>query len=205
MKKLISLLLVLVFLFSIPCTQVSAAGTFNKSVFEKSTKYTYNASTREWNLQDCYKKVFTNAVVYVYSLLFSDYVDEGWGPELRIYYYDKQTGNYDQVVAFRALINDVLYCFEDLGEGSGGGGYVFGGTVQEAFMRALLSAKTVTFQFDHVTRSGAVYTGTIDHVHTGELSSLVEMAGYLIKSNAFFVCDDPKGMDEAFGAYMYKS
>ena len=74
----------------------------------------------------------------IYSLLFSDYIDEGWGPELRVKYYDPATRTIFQETSFRAEINGTKYCFDDLGEGSNGAGYCFGGTVQEAFFKALL-------------------------------------------------------------------
>ena len=201
MKKLISLLLCLALLAALPLTAAEAAGSFDRSAFENSTKYS-RQSNGEWNIQGHYIKQYSNARIMVYSLLFSDYVTEGWGPELRVFYFDPATQMYNQVTGFRADVNGTVYCFDNMGPGNNGAGYAFGGTVQEAFFRALLNAKTVSFEIDYINAAGEHRTGWDDHIHTGELSELIDMAKYLIKSNAFTIDQDAKGSDKLFGAYI---
>lgn len=201
MKKLISLALCLVLLLSVSVPCAFAAGKFDKSVFQNSTKFTQDTFS-DWNLQGHYIKNYSNARIMVYSLLFNNYVDEGWGPELRVYYYDPALKMNCQVTAFRAKVNDTLYCFDNLGQGNNNGGYVFGGTVQEAFFRALLNVKSCAFQFEYEDPSGGTITAWDNHIHTGELSELIDMAKYLIQSNAFSIDPDPKASDTFYGAYI---
>ena len=201
MKRFVSLLISLAFVFCIFGTAALAAGSFDKSVFENSTKFTTDGF-RDWNIQGRYKNAYTNATIEVYSLLFSDYVTEGWGPELRAYFYDPAMEMYCQVTAFRANINGTLYCFDSMGEGSDGSGYVFGGKVQEELFKALLNLKSAAFQFEYIDAVGDTHTVWDDHIHTGELSELVDMAKYLIKSNAFSIDPDPEESDAFYGAYI---
>ena len=107
MKKLISFLLCVVLLVTLSLPGAFAAGNFDKSVFQNSTKYT--SSYNGWNLQGHYIKQYSNARIMVYSLLFSDYVDAGWGPELRVYYYDPATRTNFQVTGFHATVNGTKY------------------------------------------------------------------------------------------------
>ncbi len=201
MKKLIVLLFAAIFLLAVPFSYADAVGSFDKSVFQNSTKFTTDGF-RDWNIQGRYKNVYTNATIEVYSLLFSDYVTEGWGSELRAYFYDPAMEMYCQVTAFRANINGKLYCFDSMGEGSDGSGYVFGGKVQEEFFKALLNLKSAAFQFEYIDAVGDTHTVWDDHIHTGELSELVDMAKYLIKSNAFTIDPDPEESDSYYGAYI---
>ena len=201
MRKLIALLLCMVMLAAMPLSMAEAAGSFDKSVFTNSTKYT-ERSSREWNIQGHYIKQYSNARIMVYSLLFSNYVDEGWGPELRVLYFDPATQMYNQVTGFRATVNGTTYCFEDMGYGNEGSGYVFGGTVQEAFFKALLNVKTVSFEIDYINTAGDHRTGWDDHIHTGELSELIDMAKYLLKSNAFSIDPNPTASDKDYSAYI---
>lgn|GEM_PF-7075376 len=201
MKKLIALMLCVVMLAALPLPIAEAAGSFNKSAFTNSTKYTQKSPT-DWNIQGHYIKQYSNARIMVYSLLFSDYVDEGWGPELRVLYYDPATQTYNQVTGFRATVNGTTYCFENMGYGNEGSGFVFGGKVQEAFFKALLNVKTVSFEIDYIDIAGDYRTGWDNHIHTGELSELIEMAKYLMKSNAFTIDTDPEGSDRHYQAYI---
>ena len=199
MKKLISFLLCVVLLAALSLPGASAAGKFDKSVFQNSTKYTQD-SFSDWNLQGHYIKQYSNARIMIYSLLFSNYVDEGWGPELRVYYYDPATRENFQVTGFRADINGTKYCFDNLGWGNNGAGYVFGGTVQDAFFKALLNVKTASFEFEYIDLAGNHMTGWDTHIHTGELSDLIDMGKYLIKSNAFSIDPNPKSSDSDYSA-----
>ena len=202
MKKLISLLLCAALLLALPVAGASAAGKFDKSVFQNSSKY-HETTFNDWNIQGHYIKKYSNARIEVYSLLFSDYVINEWGPELRVYYYDPATKMYCQVKAFHANINGTTYCFDAMGEGDEGAGYVLGGKVQEEFFRALLNLQTAAFEIEYVDLAGNTITCWDNHIHTGELSDMVDMAKYLFKSNAFSTDSDPEGRDYRFDAYSY--
>ena len=58
--------------------------------------------------------------------------------------------------------------------------------------------RIVTFLDSECSRIDSV----IEHVHTGDLSNLIEMAKYLSQSNAWKTDKDPEGNDEYYGAYI---
>ncbi len=201
MKRVITLLLALVLAFCVFGRMALAAGGFDKSVFENSTKF--EKSGFDWSLIGGYEKQFMEARIKVRAFLGSTYVSKGWGPELRIEYYNNSFKDYDEVSAFRASLDGVIYSFENLSYNDDPdihGGYLFGGTVYQKFMADLLDVKDVSFQFVHTDPAGETTTSTIDHVHTGDLSNLQEMAKYLIRSKAFSTDTDPEGNDEYYGA-----
>ena len=108
MKRIISALLVLVFVLSIIGTSAMAAGGFDKSVFENSRKFS-RFGFGNWSLIGGYEKSFVEADIKVRAFLFDNYVKEGWGPERRIEFYDTKHNRYDEVTAFKASVDGVIY------------------------------------------------------------------------------------------------
>ena len=201
MKKLVSVFLVLAIVFSAVGASALAAGSFDKSVFENSTKFSKEGFG--WKLIGGYSQRFTQGTVWVRAMLFDYYITNGWGPELRVEFYDPGIRDYVEVKAFRANVDDVLYSFEKLQYDDSEdvhGGSVFGGKVYPAFLRAIMEAKHVAFQIDYEDIYGITNTLTIEKVHTGDLSDLKDMANYLFRSKAFSADTDPDGNDRYYGA-----
>ena len=201
MKKLLSAFLVLVFILSLISVSALAAGSFDKSVFENSRKFSKEGFG--WKLIGGYEKKFAEARISVRTMLFDNYVTQGWGPELRVEYYDYLYKDYDEVTGFKASVDGVIYSFDNLQYDDSEdvhGGSVFGGTVYQAFMKDILDCKDVMFQITHTDAGGDTYTSTIEHVHSGDLSPLQEMAKYLMKSNAFSTDSNPAGNDSYYKA-----
>ena len=206
MKRLISALLVLIFVLSLIGTSAMAAGGFDKTVFENSTKFT-KFGFGNWKLIGGYEKSFVEADVKVRAMLFDNYVKEGWGPELRIEFYDTQHRCYDEVTAFKASVDEVIYSFDNLVYDDSEdvhGASVFGGTVYEAFMKDILECRDVIFLITHTDYEGDSIDSVIEHVHSGDLSNLQVMSKYFAQSKAFSTDKDPEGHDEKYGASISK-
>ena len=204
MKRLISALLVLVFVLSLISTSAMAAGGFDKSVFENSRKFS-RFGFGNWSLIGGYEKSFVGADIKVRAFLFDNYVKEGWGPELRIEFYDTKHNRYDEVTAFKASVDGVVYCWDSLDYNNDAdvhGGYAFGGKVFEAFMTDIIYSKDVMFLISHTDFEGDSIDSVIEHVHSGDLSNLIEMGKYLSQSNAFKTDKDPESNDDYYGAYI---
>ncbi len=202
MKKTISALLAVVLVTAILAGSASAAGSFNKSVFQNSTKFTQRGSS--WSLIGGYEKHYSNAQIAVYALLFDDYISGGYGPELRVIYYNPTYDSFDEVVAFRVEVDGVVYSFDNMFyDESSGTSSIFGCSVYQKFMNDILDLSEASFQIDHITPAGECYTSTENHIHTGELSDLMDMAKYLITSKAFSVVEDPERMDDLFEASIH--
>ena len=204
MKRMISALLVLVFVLSLIGTSAMAAGGFDKSVFENSRKFS-RFGFGNWSLIGGYEKSFQGADVKVRAFLFDNYVSEGWGPELRIEFYDTNHKRYDEITAFKASVDGVVYNFDKLDYNDDPdvhGGYAFGGRVYQAFMADIIYSSDVMFLITHTDWEGDSIDSVIEHVHTGDLSNLIEMAKYLSQSNAWKTDSDPDGNDEYYGAYI---
>lgn len=203
MKRILLILTVVALVFSIVTTTAFAAtGKFDKSVFENSTKFTKEGFT-SWKLIGGYSQRFTQGTVWVRAMLFDYYIKEGWGPELRVEFYDPAARDYMEVKAFRANVDDVLYSFDALqydDKEDVHGGSAFGGTVYPEFLQALIGAKNVAFQIDYENIYGKDVTLTIEHVHTGDLSDLKEMANYLFRSKAFSADTNPEESDKLYAA-----
>ena len=181
-----------------------AAGGFDKSVFENSRKFS-RFGFGNWSLIGGYEKSFVEADIKVRAFLFDNYVKEGWGPELRIEFYDTKHNRYDEVTAFKASVDGVIYSWDKLDYNSDAdvhGGYAFGGRVFEAFMADIIYSSDVMFLITHTDWEGDSIDSVIEHVHTGDLSNLIEMAKYLSQSNAWKTDKDPEGNDEYYGAYI---
>ncbi len=206
MKRLISSLLVLVFIFSVVSSSALAAGGFDKTVFENSTKFT-KFGFGNWKLIGGYEKSFVEGDVKVRAMLFDNYVKEGWGPELRIEFYDTQHKRYDEVTSFKASVDEVIYSFDKLeynDDEDVHGGSVFGGSVYQAFMKDILDCKDVIFLITHTDWEGDSIDSVIEHVHSGDLSNLQIMSKYFIDSNTWKTDSDPEGNDEYYGASISK-
>ena len=206
MKRIVSALLVLVFVFSVIGSSALAAGGFDKTVFENSTKFT-KFGFGNWKLVGGYEKSFAEADVKVRAMLFDTYVKEGWGPELRVEYYDTQHRCYDEVTAFKASVDEVIYSFDKLeynDDEEVHGGSAFGGTVYEAFLKDILDCRDVIFLITHIDYEGDSIDSVIEHVHSGDLSNLQVMSKYFAQSKAFTTDNDPEGHDEQYGASISK-
>ena len=172
MKKILSVLLVLSVLCSFGI--IANAAGFDSSKLVGSSMYSYDSSTKEWKTVGSYNKEYSNVDFKLILFLSSYYIDNGWGPDLRLQYYDKTKSNYDVVDGFRATVNDKIYSFYGFEQGDKDS-YLFGGTVMRAFLNSLSSAVSVTFEIDHTTKDGDSYTATIDPVNVRELSKLAEL------------------------------
>ena len=182
MRKILSVLLVL----SVMCSFgiIANAAGFDSSKLARSSMYFYDSSTMKWKTVGSYSKEYSNVDFKMFLFLSSDYVADGWGPDLRLQYYDKTKSNYDAVDGFRATVNDKIYSFYRLDQGDKDS-YFFGGTVMRAFLNSLSSAVSVTFEIDHTTKDGDSYTATIDQVNIRDLSKLAELGRLFEAANVW--------------------
>lgn len=200
MKKFLCVLLAMVLM----CTAFAAvaeAPAFDKSKLTGSELYSYDRFSKEWNIQGSYVKEYRDAQVRVALIVFDSFVEDGVGPELRVRFFDKETQQYDEVTAFRAVVGDKIFCFEELFPGDNSGS-VYGGNVLKEFCTALISGQEIAFQIDHTDKYGSSWTGTIDPVDRTALADLIEMAILLRDSNAWSIVQNPEYWDLLFGATM---
>lgn len=207
MKKLISFCLAMLLLCSNalaevkptakptfkPTTAPTAAPAFDQSKIKTSTLYNYDKFDKSWNIQGSYEKNYRDCSMEICLLMFDTYVEKGWGPELRLYYFDKEANHYDNVTGFRAIIGEKLYSFERLSKSSAGNaGYAFACETMKEFCTALSKAKKgeVAFQIDHTDMYGQSWTSTIDPVDMTDLKELIDMAKLLNRSNAWSIVED---------------
>lgn len=207
MKKFISFCLAMLLLCSCAIAEVkptakptvkptaapTAAPAFDPSKIRSSSLYSYDKFDKSWDIQGSYVKNYRDASVEICLLLFDTYAEEGWGPELRLYYYDKDANRYDNVTGFRAIIGDKMYSFEHLSKSSSANaGYAFACKTMKEFCSALITAKKgeVAFQLDHVDMYGQTWTSTIDPVDMTDLKELIDMAKLLNRSNAWSIVED---------------
>ncbi len=208
MKKIISFCLAMLLLCSCALAEVkptakptaapTAAPAFDQSKIKTSTLYNYDKFDKSWNIQGSYAKNYRDASVEICLLLFDYYVEKGWGPELRLYFFDKEANYYDNVTCFRAIIGEKLYSFERLNESSSANaGYAFACETMKEFCEALTKAKKgeVAFQIDHTDMYGQSWTATIDPVDMTDLKELIDMAKLLNRSNAWSIVEDLKLQD----------
>lgn len=200
MKKVLSFVLALM-LACVSFAAVAEGAAFDKTKVTGSSLYNYDRFTKEWSIQGVYTKEYSNARVQVALLLFDSFVEDGMGPELRVLFFDKDTQQYDEVTAFRAVVGEKIYCFEELFPGSNSGS-VIGGTVLKELCTALIAGGEVAFQIDHTDKYGSSWTGTIDPVDRTALAELIEMTRLLRDSNAWSLDATPEFWDTFFGATM---
>lgn len=172
MKRILSALLVLAVLCSFALT-ASAAG-FDVSKLKSSPMFSYDSSANGWKIVDGYNKEYSDVEVSLILFLSSTYVEKGWGPDLRIIYYDKNKANYDTVEGLRITVNDKIYSFYGFEQGTNNS-YVFGGQVMRAFLNSLPAAVSAAIEIDHTTKDGKSYTATIDPVSIRELKGLADL------------------------------
>ena len=179
MKQIVSVLLLLTMLFSLNC--VSYADGVDISKLENNDVCTIDKFSNEWKIVGGYKKEFKDAKVEIYVFLSPKYVENGWGPDLRVYYYDKDNSHYDEVSALRGVVDDKIYKFESFDQMENGEGYtVFGGSVMREFLNHLSSVIELSLQIEHTTKEGTSYQTTIDPVYASELKNIIE-AGRLFE------------------------
>ena len=184
-----------------PTAAPTAAPAFDLLKIRTSSLYDFDKFDKSWNVQGTYKKNYRDATVEVCLLLFDTYVEKEWGPELRLYYFDKDANHYDNVTAFRAIIGDKLFSFERLNRSSSANaGYVFACETMKEFCNALIKAKKgeVAFQIDHTDMYGQSWTSTIDPVDINDLKELIAMAKLFNSSNAWSLVEDLEGEDSKY-------
>ena len=201
MKRICAILLAftLIFVLAVPAfaAENSAEGeaVFDSSVFESSGLYKYDKFEKTWHITGWYEHDYNDgSYVLVGSLLYSDYVDYGWGPEFRVVSYDGERDEYEKVNGFYALVDDTLYSFPALFDGNTNG-YVFGGNVAREFLKSLSTAKEVAFKFDVTSGKGNTYSFSIDNVDTEKLDELIEISKLFEKSNAWNIDENPEASD----------
>ena len=178
MKRIVSVFLILAILCAFGTT--AFAGGFDASKLKSSSLYFKDNATNGWKMVGRYTKDYSNVKVELVVFLSSGYVEKGWGPDLRLYYYDKEKSNYDTVDSIRIAVNDKIYCFDGF-EPADTCNLVYGGEVMQAFLNSLSSALAITLEIDHTTKDGISYTATIDPVNIREMSDLAEL-GYLFEA-----------------------
>lgn len=212
MKKLCSVFLTLIMLFSLTAsacavtvkeTTASGEAGFDQSILAGSAFYKYDKFEKTWNAQASYKKIYNDAEIYVYLMLFDTYVDKGWGPELRVRYFNKDKQGYDTVTAFRAIIGDTIFRFEKMTESSNNNNsYVFACNTLKEFCVALAShpEAEIAFQIIHTDKYGSSWRSTIDPVDNEALRDIIEFAALLNASNAWSTAKAIEIYDDYYGA-----
>ena len=200
MKRILSVMLVLAMLFSLGC--VSFADGFDASKLQSSDLYTFEASKSSWKIVGGYNKEYKDVGVDIYLFLSSGYVKEKWGPDLRVYFYDKDNDYYDTVDTVRFIVDDKVYSFESLEKSDSNDCYlIFGGNIMREFLNSLSSAIRISFEIVHTTKEGKTYTATIDPVYASELKDFTEMAKLFEKANLW----DPKVTEMDDNDALYKA
>lgn len=181
--------------------EATEAPAFDKLKLTGSDLYHYDKFSKEWNVQGAYVKEYRNAVVKVALLLFDTYVEEGWGPELRVQYFDKDSQTYDEVTAFRAIVGEKIFSWENMQVGTNSS-CVISGEVLKAFCQELRAGGAVAFQIDYTDKYGSSWTTTIDPVESSALSELRTMAHLFNNSHAWSIDQSPWINDIMFEASM---
>lgn len=200
MKKFLCMVLaVLMLVMSVAA--VAEAPKFDKSKLTGSPLYSYDKFTKKWNVQGTYVKEYSDVRIEVCFLLFDTYVTEEWGPELRVIVFDKESQSYCDVIAFRAIVGEQMFCWENMRDGTNCG-YVFGGEVAGEFAKALQSSEEVAFQVVYTDKYGNTWRYTIDPVDSAALGDLREVSKLLNDSNAWTIDPLPAASDNYYGATM---
>lgn len=200
MKKILCLVLAVMMLIA-STTALAAVDTFDKSKLTGSDLYHYDKFSKEWNIQGSYFKEYIDARIRVSLLLFDDYVEAGFGPELRVEVFDKENQCYDQVTAIRILVGEKMFSFENLLPMTNNS-CALGGTVMEELCNALIAGGEVAIQIDRTDKFGDSWTSTIDPVSRTDLTDLIAMSKLLRDSKAWSVVSDRELNDIIYGATM---
>ncbi len=200
MKKKLSLLSALILLIVMPMTAYAQTVTqFDRSKLESSDLYSYDKFKKTWTMQAHWVKKYSDAEVRVHLVIFDSNVKEGEtvGPELIVQYFDKETNQYNEVTAFRVLIDDKLYSFEGMQMERADGSSAYGGHVLRNMLSELQNGKEIAFQIAYVNKYKASYTATIDPVDITTIAdikvmgNLLEQSGFwdIIDSTTMSICD----------------
>ena len=199
MKKcFISLFAVIAVLLALT-VPVFAADEFNIDALQSSK---LQRTGDFWSIAAEYRDSPDGYRVTVGAYLSSTYVDEGWGPELRITCKNISRNKFYEVTGFRATVNGTQFRFEKLAYNdhpSIHAGYLFGGNVYREFMETMRNVQNATFWFDYKDPDGLPGTVCIGHVHTGELGNLINVSRYLTNANAFSTDKTPDKNDVYYG------
>lgn len=172
MKKMISLLLVLALFCSLGITAFATG--FDASKLTSSTHYYRDSSTNGWKVVSSFIKEYSNVDVNLAVFLSATYIEKGWGPDLRVKFYDKTNSNYDKIDGLRITVNDKIYSFANFEMGEQYG-VVYGGEVMRALLNSLSSAVYIAIEIDHTTKDGSSYTATIDPVSVREMRDIADL------------------------------
>ena len=202
MKKIIAVLMMLVSVLSFPLMAFAdGENAFDVSVVEGSRLYEYDKFDRTWKITGFYEKDYSDVWIAVGMLLFPEYIEEGWGPELRVYSYDPKNELFDKVRSFKVVIDNSLYTFSDLQyDKDNHCSSAFGGTVSRQFVNTLENAKEIAFRIECDSNDGTSYSVTIDPVEIDALNDLIEMAHVLESSKAWECDTTPILSDYSYGA-----
>lgn len=197
MKKILCMALAILML----CGAViaMAEGAFDLSKVTSSELYHYNKFDKTWDFQGSYIKEYSDAAVRIGIVMFNDCVDYGVGPEMRVMVFNKNTQQYYEVTAFRAIVGDKVFRFELL-QPYGSSSSLMGGSVLRKFCDALIDGGDVAFQIDYKDSYGTIRSITIDPVDRKDLAELIEMAKLMRDSNAWSCDINPEYWDSVFGA-----
>ena len=199
MKKFISLSLVIVLCFSL---LPFAYGEFDISVINGSEYYSYDKFEKTWRLGGYYLQECSNtSFVTVFLILHSKYVENNWGPEFRVVYYDEKTNTSIPVTSFVAYVDGALFSFGELGIAKQWS-YTYGGTVTREFFNYLEGAQEVAFRIKAKDGKGNELTIDIDPVDIDSLYDLIQVNTLLEKSNAWLIDQDPDISDARVKASM---
>ena len=201
MRRMLATLLLVALVCSI--TSVSLASSvdskFDKNVFTDSPYYKYDKFKKTWSLEGEYTKEYRNAKISISIGITDGYVDSEFGPVMVFSYFDKENSNYDSVTAFRAIIGEKTFVFENV-SGDEGLNFIIACNTFEQFCNTLNTSKEIAFQFDHTDKFGRSYTSTIDPVDTDALIELKVIAKLLKNSNAWSTCPNKEKYDTIFEA-----
>ena len=155
-----------------------------------------------WSIVGEYQNSPDGFTVTVGTYLSSTYVEEGWGPELRITCRNISKNKYYEVTGFRATVNGKQFRFDKLAYNDNSSihaGYLFGGNVYREFLETMKNVQSASFWFDYKDLDGVPGTVSIGHVHTGALGNLINVAKYLTNANAFSTDKTPDENDVFYG------
>lgn len=187
MKRILSLFLCLFVLFvSFVCaaeTPAESTAAFDKTVFEASPLYSYDKFNKTWTVQAHWVKEYTNATLRFHVLLFDVFLEKDYTPELFVEFFNKDYQDYDEVTAFRVIVGEKLYCFEQMDNFRETGASAYGGIVLRNMLNKLNTSEEVALQLEVTDKYGVVRTYTVDPVSSESLSEIKTIGKLLEESN----------------------
>ena len=164
-------------------TDAEAPPAFDKAVFEASSLYSYDKFAKTWTVQAHWEKQYSDATIEFHIVLFDSDLADYVTPELIVEFFDKDYQEYYEVTAFRMLIGEKLYCFENLEHFRETGASAYGGYVLRHMLNELDTEEEVAIQIEYTDKFGTSRTGTIDPVSAESLSEIITIAHLLETSN----------------------